>query len=159
MNTLKVKNILFSLLAIMAVTVFMTSCEQTFEQVEPTMDDTATFLTLLDAAEDKATINDSGNYEIYVNAADIKPEILDTKEYLVLNEDFDIPQNVAEEILCLSDTGCSDMIYTVNKGEYITVSNDVFRADCVTITVTVTVTDRNGNRVTIVIEMTICNQE
>ncbi len=159
MNTLKVKSILFSLLAIMAATVFMTSCEQALEQVEPTMDDTAIFLTLLDAAEDKATINTSGNYEIRVNAADIDSEILDSKEYLVLNEDLNIPQNVAEDILCLSDNGCSDMVYTVNKGEYITASNDVFRADCVTITVTITVTDRNGNTATIVITMTICNEQ
>jgi len=112
MKTLKVKSILFSLLAVMAVAVFMTSCEQALDQVvEPVADDTAILEAILHASSGNTTLNQStGIYEVTLNSEDLPSGIIDaisTKKGLVLPEDFLLSQEVASGVFCESVHDCN----------------------------------------------------
>jgi len=112
MKTLKVKSILFSLLAVMAVAVFMTSCEQALDQVvEPVADDTAILEAIFYASSGNTTLNQStGAYEVILDSENLSSEIIDaisTKKELVLPEDLLLSQEVASGIFCESVHDCN----------------------------------------------------
>jgi len=109
MKTLKVKSIFFSLLAIMMVSVFLTSCEQAIvEQVEPTLTNDAVLKAVLDASKGKLT-EDAGTYVIQLSQDDLSVDIYDAimdKQGLTVTEGFTISAQDVEEIFCLSGNEC-----------------------------------------------------
>jgi len=109
MKTLKIKAILFSLLAIIA-TAFITSCSQmSIEDVTPELTDEAIFRAVLDASKGKIQGN-IDNYVIQLSEADLAPavyEALMAKGTLIINQGFTISAEDVAEIFCLPNGECA----------------------------------------------------
>jgi len=108
MKTLKVKSILFSLLAIVA-TAFVTSCGQmSIEDVEPTLTDEAVFRAVLDASKGKLT-QDVDSYIIQLSPDDLDTNVYEAlmgKETLTISEGFTISAEDVAEIFCFPNSEC-----------------------------------------------------
>lgn len=109
MKILKVKSILFSLIAIVAAA-FITSCGQmSIEDVEPTLTDEAVFRAVLEASKGKIQ-GDVDNYVIQLSEADLAPAVhqaLMTRETLTINQGFTISDEDVAEIFCFPNGECA----------------------------------------------------
>ena len=109
MKTLKVKSILFSLLAIVA-TAFITSCSQMgVDDVAPTLTDEVVFRAVLDASKGKL-VQDGDTYMIQLSQDDVAADVYEalmSKEALTLGESFTISAEDVAEIFCLPNGECT----------------------------------------------------
>ena len=108
MKTLKVKAILFSLLAIVA-TAFITSCSQmSVDDVEPTLTDEAVFRAILDASKGKLAVHGDA-YMAQLSPDDFEAvvqEALMSRGKLIINEGFTISAEDVQDIFCVPNADC-----------------------------------------------------
>lgn len=143
MQTLKVKSILFSLLAIMMVSVFLSSCSQnSMEEIVPTsMEDEELLGAILLASKGKLTQN-AETYSISLSREDLGRETYEAitnKQALTIDEDFVIAAADVKDIFCVSERDC------ILEGDYtfehqnitVTSSANVENRGCITILVRV----------------------
>jgi len=124
METLKVKSALFNLMAIMVLSISMSSCEYDLvERLDPShyinqpvspisttaSNDDATFRTILEASKGKLQLDKTGRYEINLTYNDLGRIVykkLNNANSLTVSKGFTIPGKDVATIFCLTENLC-----------------------------------------------------
>ncbi len=125
METFKVKSALFSLLAILTLSVFMTSCEYDLvERLDTThyinqpispvgttdvSNDDEILKSILSTSKGKLKIDDTGQYRIDLNYGDLNRSVYQTlneKHVLNISKGFTIPAEDVATIFCVAENLC-----------------------------------------------------